>query len=487
MKGNPVAYSPELIAKVRRLHFYEHYKIHAVSKVVELHRDTVRRILYGDEVPEKSEKRLKITDPYKEVIQDHLDKYPSIRATTMFRIVTDRGYKGSINSLRRCMSPLRRKIKQSFKPMTVFQGQQAQVDWAHFDSLPVKGGERKLYLFVMVLSWSRATFAKFTFDQKTDSLLRLHEEGFKFFQGAPREILYDNMKSVVLERFKDKIRFNPQLIEFSGFYGFEPKACNPYRGNEKGRVERTIRYIREDFAVTASFTELNVLNQQLRVWLDSTANKKKWADNHDFTVTEQLEKEREYLLPLNGKTIGPRETTPIRSNKVGLIRFDLNDYSIPWQYVREPLTIDADDFMVRLFYQSSLIAEHPRSWNRNERILDPTHWDNRPQSSHQVVDHLISEFPMLENFYRILVDRGESLSSVKRQFIDLFNMYRGELFKKSLRIAHKREMYHPSQVSRIIVGLERQGSEGSMPLVKLRKELSDLEVKSHSLETYDQF
>lgn len=255
----------------------------------------------------------------------------------------------------------------------------------------------------------------------------------------------------------------------------------------KGRVERTIRFIREDFAVTASFTDLGSLNDQLANWLLSVANQKKWPENRDFIVAEQLKKERQYLLKLNSRTICPRESLPIRSSKCGIIRFDLNDYSIPWQYVRDPLTVEADDITLKIYYQSELIAEHPRSWNRAERILNPVHWDNRPQFSHQIVDTLISEFPQLEEFYRTLVDRGESLSSIKKQFIDLYNLYRGPAFKQAIRIAYKREMYHPSQVSKILVGLEKQQGESQPLAVKLRKDLSDLDVKSHSLETYDLF
>lgn len=118
-----MAYSPELIAQIRRLHFYEHYTIHAVSKTVGLHRDTIRRLLYGDEQPEQHLERTRITDPYLETIKSHLDQYPNIRATTLIRILKDHGYRGSLSSLRRTMSPLRKRKRRSFQPMSVFQGQ----------------------------------------------------------------------------------------------------------------------------------------------------------------------------------------------------------------------------------------------------------------------------------------------------------------------------------------------------------------------------
>ncbi|MCB9229135.1 MAG: hypothetical protein H6618_05945 [Deltaproteobacteria bacterium] len=126
-----MAYTPELIAQIRRLHFHEHYTIHAVSQVVNLHRDTVKRILYGDHSPDSGHSRPKITDPYLTVIMEHLDNYPSIRCTKLLRIMKDRGYCGSYNSLRRTVYPLRKRKKESFRPMEVFKGEQGQVDWAH--------------------------------------------------------------------------------------------------------------------------------------------------------------------------------------------------------------------------------------------------------------------------------------------------------------------------------------------------------------------
>lgn len=480
-----MAYSPELIAQIRRLHLYEHYSLHAVSKTVGLHRETVKRILYGDDSPPNSVKRHKITDPYQDVIKNHLEQYPNIRATTLVRILKDRGYRGSINTLRRAMKPLRIKNKRSYSVMNVFSGQQSQVDWAHFGSLKINKGERKLYLFVMVMSWSRAVFARFTFDQKTDSFLRLHEEAFSYFKGVPKEILYDNLKSAVIERFKDKIKFNPQLVEFSGFYGYEPKACKPYSGNQKGRVERAIRYIRDDFAATTEFNDIKTLNEELLIWLNEVANVKKWPDNRDFTVSEQLEKEREFLRPIADKKVNPKYTGIIRSNKCGMVRFDLNDYSIPWQYVRDQITVEADDFKVKFYYKDKLICEHDRSWDRNSRIIDPIHYENRPQYANEDIDHLTSSFSDLEDFYRVLVDRGEPLVTIKKQFLSLYNLYNRDIFTKAIRIAKKRKMYNPSQVSRIAIALEKQSSEGPRPNFKLKDGIPDIDIKSHSLDNYD--
>jgi transposase len=479
-------YSPELIARIRRLHFYEHYTIHAVAQVVGFHRDTVKRILYGDGSPNSSHRRIQIVDQFLPVIEEHLNQYPSIRSTALIRILRERGYKGSYSSLLRAVRPIRKKVKRTFRPMQVFQGEQGQVDWAHFGNLDVRGGERKVYLFVMVLSWSRALFAKFTFDQKTDSFLRLHEEAFTYFGGNPRHILYDNLKSAVLERYQDKIRFNPQLVEFSGCYGYQPRACRPFAGNQKGRVERAIRYIRDNFFSGYSMTDIEKANEDIRTWLDTEANNRQWPDNKQRNIGEVWEEEKQFLISPIEKKISPRLSSNLRSNKCSLVRFDLNDYSIPWEYTREIVTAEADDFTVVFYHQGKKIAEHNRSWSRGERITKDEHWQDKERQGLHNADSLLLRFPDLDEIYRTLVDRGESLRTLKRHMQEIRNLYGDRLFQQALRIAKKRTMYHPSQITRIIVGLEKANSHTPRSAVQLnRKELAEMEIRSHELETYD--
>ena len=212
--------SSELNARIRRLHFYEHYSCHAIGKIINLHHHTVKRILYGSD-KKKIKKRKKLVDPYINEIKRHVELYPKITSTQLYKIIKDQGYTGAVDGMRSAARPFRKPSSNWHAPQHFPPGFQAQVDWAHFPAISVTGGERKLYLFVMVLSWSRAIFAEFTFDQKTDSFLRLHEKALKYFGGTPREILSDNLKSAVLERYRDQVKFNPQLLEFSGVYGFD--------------------------------------------------------------------------------------------------------------------------------------------------------------------------------------------------------------------------------------------------------------------------
>lgn len=140
----------------------------------------------------------------------------------------------------------------------------------------------------MTLSYSRALALEFFFDQTLENFLRGHVRAFTQFGGAARELLYDNLKSAVLERLGDAVRFHPRLLELAGHYHFAPRPCAPARGNEKGRVERAIRYIRDSFFAARPFTTLEELNRQAGLWRDETAHGRRWPGDDRKTVAEAL-------------------------------------------------------------------------------------------------------------------------------------------------------------------------------------------------------
>jgi transposase len=195
-------------------------------------------------------------------------------------MLVDRGFKGSINTVRRDLRELRSTSKRrAFLPIISFVGDEAQVDWAHFGTIKIGNAERKLSCFAMVLSHSRAMFAMFCLDQTLESFLRAHIAAFRYFGGVARRLRYDNLKAAVIERHGSAVRFNKTLLEFAGHYRYEPSACNPYSGHEKGKVERNIRYIRDNFFMGRRFSSLEDINRQIAIWLDGTANQRAWIED----------------------------------------------------------------------------------------------------------------------------------------------------------------------------------------------------------------
>jgi transposase len=173
--------------------------------------------------------RQSILDPYVEFIRQILDQHPRLRATRVYQMARDRGYTGSVVQLRRTVAHLRPHIREPFLRLQSFPGEQGQVDWAHFGHVMVGRARRALSCFVITLSYSRALYLEFFFDQTTENFLRGHVNAFLTWNGQPRTLLYDNLKSAVLERRGSQILFNPRLLELSRIITLRlsPAKCAP--------------------------------------------------------------------------------------------------------------------------------------------------------------------------------------------------------------------------------------------------------------------
>lgn len=260
--------SDELRAKIRRLFFAEHWKVGTIAAELGIHRDTVHHAIERRSfLAPVLRARAEMLDPYREFIHATLERYPRLRATRLHEMVRDRGYNGSVWPVRRFVARMRPSRHEAFLRLSVLPGEQAQVDWASFGSSTIGRAKRGLSCFLMVLSWSRALFARFYLDQTTESFLRGHLAAFDALGGVPRTILYDNLKSAVLEREGELVRFHPRILELAGHYHFAPKPCAVARGNEKGRVERRVRDLREAFFAARSFRSIEDLNAQLDAWI----------------------------------------------------------------------------------------------------------------------------------------------------------------------------------------------------------------------------
>jgi len=218
-------------------------------------------------------------------------------------MIRQRGYMGSIQRLRCVVARLRPATKEPFLRLVTLPGEQAQVDWAHFGKITVGRAKRVLWGFVMVLSFSRQIFLRFFFGAAMASFVRGHVEAFEAFQGVARVLLYDNLKSAVLERRRDAIRFHPTLLELAAHYRFLPRPVAVARGNQKGRVERAIRYARENFFAARPWNDLDDLNAQARQWCLTTAAERPCPEERTRNVGKVFLEEKSRLLALPTMTV----------------------------------------------------------------------------------------------------------------------------------------------------------------------------------------
>jgi transposase len=230
--------------------------------------------------PKVSSPRGSIADPYVPFILEVLAKYPRLHASRLFQMVRERGYAGRPDHFRRVVGRLRpQPTAEAFLRLRTLPGEQAQVDWGHFGKIQIGVAERTPWAFVMVLSWSRHIFLRFYLNAAMPSFLRGHVDAFRFFGGVPRVLLYDNLKSAVLERMGEAVHFNPTLLELSAHYRYEPRPVAPARGNEKGCVERAIRYVRDNFFAARNWSTIEDLNVQAETWSLGDAASRRWPED----------------------------------------------------------------------------------------------------------------------------------------------------------------------------------------------------------------
>jgi transposase len=480
--------TPETRVQIRHYFYAEHWKVGTIANELGLHPDTVRAAVEVQRFATTQPLRPSCVDPYLPFVRQTLEQHPRLRATRIFQMVRDRGYAGGIVQLRRSVARLRPQFREPFVRLQVFPAEQGQVDWAHFGTVLVGRARRALSCFVMTLSHSRALYLEFFFDQSTENFLRGHVHAFQSFSGQPRILLYDNLKSAVLERRGDQIRFNPSLLELSAHYHFAPRPCQVRAGNEKGRVERTIRYVRDSFWAGRSFTTLAECNRQAWQWRDQVAHQRRWPGGDHRTVAEVLAEEQPRLLPLPAHPFSTDRIQAVRSGKTIYVRFDLNDYSIPPQAVGRPLTLVASDTTIRILDGAVEIARHIRTYDRHQLVLDPAHQAAALQLKRKAfyatpAGRLAQLVPESEMLLDRAFSRGESAGSQTAQLLRLLEEYGATALRRAIGEALARDTPRASSVAFLL----RRQSRSTAVAVDLSRypQAQTLDVRPHSLETYD--
>lgn len=482
-------------ARIRRLFYAEHWKVGTIATELGVHHDTVRRAIEAERFVGRTEERVvaSILDPYKAFINDTLAQHPRLRASRLFDMIRERGYVGSEVVVRRYVRRIRPVPREAFFRLETMPGEQAQVDWASFGKIRIGNATRSLSCFVMVLGFSRAHFARFVLDQKMENFVRSHVLAFEAFGGVPRTILYDNLKSVVVERVGAHVRFHPRILELAGHYHFAPKPCAPYRGNEKGKVERTIQYLRHSFFEARRYASIADLNDQLTEWSSRVAfARPRPQDPERKAVRESFEAEKPRLLELPEHRLECDLVMPIASGKTPYVRFDLNDYSIPADLTARPLTLVASETEVRVLNGSDCVARHGRSYDRGRRVEDRKHLDALAAEKHRASelrgrDRLTGSCPRADAFLEQIAIRGGHLGGTTTRLLHLLDRHDARALDAALGEALARGAISAEAVAHVLD--QRRRAANTPPIVEVilpdDPRVRDLRVTPHSLASYD--
>lgn len=363
------------VAEVLRLGLVEGVAVRAIAKRLGMSRKTVRKILGRHCALPKpaAESRISILDPYEPAIRAVLDDAPEMLAPAVLERLRPLGYTGGVTILRDRLRRLRpRGHREAFLTLDFPPGEAMQVDWADF-GFALPGVPRRVSAFVAALCYSRRLYIEFTVSQAMGSFLRCMERCLRFYGGTTLAEIFDNMKTVVTSHTATAIVFNPRFLDYARSRGFAIRACNVRRGNEKGRVERPIGFVRRRFWPGRRFRDLLDLNVQAARWRDDFAN----GRVHEVTgKVPQLvfeHEERRLLKPIPVTPFDTDDVDGMGVTKMFRVPFDRNRYSVPWRLASQQVLVRANDDFVSVFLETKQVAQHRRSWDVGQDIEHSSH------------------------------------------------------------------------------------------------------------------
>jgi transposase len=485
--------TPEQEADIIRLYFAEHWRVGTIADQLGMHPDVVRRVLGLGEsrAGNASIVRPRLVDPYRDFIADTLARYPRLRATRLYDMLRDRGYQGAVRTLREYVATVRpaprREVYLRTEPLC---GEQSQIDWAYVGKLPVDGGERAVWLFVMVLAYSRGLWGEFVLDLSVHSLCRSLVRAAAFFGGVTRQWLFDNPKVVVLERRGDAVRFHPTLLELCGQLRVQPRLCAVARPEHKGKVERAIRYLRDRFLAGRTITSVEQGNAQLGRFLADIAHARPHPVLAPRTVGQVLFEERGRLLTLPEPLPDTDLVIPVGVDSQAFVRFDNNRYSVPSTLAEHTLTLVADDASVRVLDGTACVARHERCYGKRRIIELAAHRaelvaERRAAADLKGRDRLRAVAPD----FAVLLERwalaGPSLAIQVTRAIKLLDLYGDDVFAAAVAELVARGLRDTGALAVACDRLRRERRQPVPVAIPLPAHVDDTDVVPHDLEDYD--
>lgn len=462
-----------------------------ISKMLGVTRKTVSAYLaHPEKGIQKRAPRDSKLDPYKDMIDQLLEKDPEVKAPVILQNLQGAGFEGKITILKDYLQKKRGSIKKR-QPFIRFEsppGKQMQIDWGHFGSLTYGDTARKLYALVVIESFSRMLYVHFTHSQKQAALHQGLLEAFTYFGGSPDELVVDNMATAVIERDGSLIRFNDAFLDFLRPFKIVPRACNPGAPYEKGKVERAIQYVRRNFWPLRSFHDLNDVQKQARDWIDTVAN----VRIHQTTGQKPIARFKQVALkPLPDPLPDCRETQSLLVHKDFALRFDGNTYTTPPWTIAKTLTLKADQHTVTIYHRQKPVAVHARSWKRRERVELASHkemvrkiqkklWQSRD----------VAVFASLGTQARDYLDAlARAQLPIKKNVSKLLAL-KDQYGTPSLFFALEKALKHKAMGAEYIENIlyQEMTPQNTHPPVKLKDEaLNRIRLNEPSLADYDAF
>jgi transposase len=487
--------SPEIQAEILSLFYGKGKGVKTISKELGMNRGTVRQITRRRMVllQPRSSTRKTILEKYKPQIEELLRRDPFISSQTILQRIKESGYLGGYTIVRSWVNQRRElpyRSKEAFLELTFEAGECAQVDWGEFGDLFNDGV--KIHCFVMVLCFSRLLYLEFTRSENFHEFIRCHENAFNFFGGVTQECWYDNLASAVTDRMGKLVRFNSRFFAYMGHYGIHPQACNPARGNEKGRVEDGVKYIRSSFFAGREFKDFNDLKKQATFWQNETANKREHRVTRKIPILHFEAGEKKTLIALNPH---PYDTEEIFSKIVPPnfhIIYDANKYSVPWTLVGVGVTIRISDLEVKIFYNEKFITKHERfygkfkTFTKNEHIKGLLERKNNQSRDNWQISAIKSIGPNMSRYLGFIQSGSRSIRKEAAKLLALATVYGESKVDTAASVLLKTGMIGVDNLELLLKTENQENQTAPVPL-QFQNQRLNRTVPTTDLRRYDAF
>lgn len=359
------------------------YSNRAIARKLGVHRQTVKKYLATHEFPVyRVVKRPSGLAPYYGMIEEWLGT-EDYHATRVHELLKHQGYAGGYETVKRAVRKITEKRDQiAYLRFETMPGQQAQVDFAEFQTVAANGEVHTLYVFLLVLGYSRQMYIEFVERCTMTTFLDCHQRAFQFLGGVPQEILYDNMKNVVVRRHVGRAQFNGTFLDFCAHYGYTPVACPPYSPWYKGKVERPIDYLRERFWRGYTYTDLACVNRDVQEWNATVAMERIHGTTQE-QVCLRFEREQPHLGPLPRRPYDTSEKVYRKVYKDCQLSFGGNRYVVSHTLAGKAVLLKIKHGRLRVYDDETLAAEYEIPQATGQLLSQPRFYEALKQDLEQ--------------------------------------------------------------------------------------------------------
>ena len=487
-----------LWAEIRRLSEMEELSARAIAQKLQCSRRTVVAALALSQPPaSKASRRTRLVDPYVDQIQALLVKHPQLSAVRIHEEISrgPNGFAGSTISLRRYLRTIRPTPGRVYQEVHYDPAQAMQIDWGECGRVQVGSTSRKVSVFVAVLCYSRMIYIEFTLSQRKGEFYRSLANAITFFGGSPRQVIFDNLKTAVLNGSGRHACLHPEFLALCGYFCLQPIACEVRDPESKGITEAGVRYVKRN-ALAGRSEELQRFEDYLELatyWRDNIANVRLHETTRERPI-DRFSQERSLLRRLPEIPFDTDEIASAIVSPMARIEFEGNRYSMPPQFARKAVTIRANRDELRVLYEGHEVARHPRCYDRHQLILQPAHrLEALALRQRAQPDGLAQEFnawgPAAREFHLQLRQRPVKTTLHLRRLVELALAYGRTEVLAALARTVELKTYDAAYVENLLMAerRRRQLPSPTLPTPQRRELIEEIELDPADPGFYDRF